>query len=89
MSKSSTVPSSQTSQICSADQQFHCITFKIVEILILNANTANIKQLSSRPEKLPSYQALGRLGPLGVKVTGLELDKLFLMFLAYYASAIL
>lgn len=67
MSKSSTVRSSQTSQICSADRQFNCITFKIVGILILNANTENIKQLSSGPEKLPSYQALGSLGPLGVK----------------------
>ena len=89
MSKSSTVPSSQTSQICSADRQFHCITFKIVEILILNANTANIKQLSSGPEKLRSYQALGSLGPLGVKGYRAGLDKPFLMFLAYYASAIL
>ena len=67
MSKSSTVPSSQTSQIRSVDRQFHCISFKIVEILILNANTANIKQLSSGAEKLPSYQALESLGPLGVK----------------------
>ena len=39
---SSTVPSSQTSQFCFVYWYFHCIIFKIIENLILNANTGNI-----------------------------------------------
>ena len=53
--------SSQTSQFCFLTCFFHCIIFKIIETLILSANTVYIKQLSG-PEKLS-----GRLrnGPLG------------------------
>ena len=49
---SNTVPSPQTSQFCLVNLQFHCITLKIIETLLLNANTTNAKQLSG-PEKLP------------------------------------
>ena len=57
--KSKPVPSSQTGQFCYVNWYFHCIIYKNIEILILNENTANIKQLFG-PEKL---SGLSRNGP--------------------------
>ena len=57
--KSKPVPSSQTGQFCYVNWYFHCIIYKSIEILILNENTANIKQLFG-PEKL---SGLSRNGP--------------------------
>ena len=54
-------PSSQTSQFCFLTWYFHCIIFKIIETLILSANTVYIKQLAG-PEKLSGRS---RNGPLG------------------------
>ena len=51
---SSTVPSSQIGQFrfitLLSNRYFHCIDFKINDTLILNAKTANVKQLFG-PEK--------------------------------------
>ena len=54
-------PSSQTSQFCFLTWYFHCIIFKIIETLILNANTVYIKQLSG-PEKLSGRSRNGSVG---------------------------
>ena len=51
---SSTVRSSFTGQFCFVN----CIIFKIIETLILNANTANIKQFFG-PEKLRDFRETG------------------------------
>ena len=57
--KSKPVPSSKPSQFCFVNWYFHCIIFKIIETLILNANTANVKQLLG-PQKL---LGISRNGP--------------------------
>ena len=59
MLNSSTVPSSQTGQFCFVNWWLHYLIFKVTETLILNANTANVKELFG-PEKL---SGLSRKGP--------------------------
>ena len=63
MLNSSTVPSSQTGQFCFVNWWLHCLIFKVIETLILNANTTNVKELFG-PEKL---SGLSRKGPRTVR----------------------
>ena len=55
MLNSSTVPSSQTGQFCFVNWWLHCLIFKVIETLILNANMAKINQLLG-PEKLRDFR---------------------------------
>ena len=53
-------PSSQTGQFCFVNWYFHCIIFKVIDTLILNANTLSIKQLL----RSETFSGLSRNGPL-------------------------